>query len=307
MRLLIFFILWFGQLSSANKITIRDYRPITPIRCIVQNGEELALLRRFNRNGDSIFLAVDTATLRTQLTKTEKSTPRECSGTSRYMRLLKTASAAPWPLQNDGITHGQKGLYLTTDLCPSSKKGYEDRLYKALIDTFSHPVPVTLFITRRWIEHHEPALKQLLLWQEQGKLAITWGNHTAWHHYHPGKPLNENFVLSPEENLTEDILELEKTLLYYRIVPSVFFRFPGLVSDRKAVKTVTRLGLVTVGTDAWLAKGQKPKAGSIILLHGNRNEPKGVDIFLKMIKEKRIKKLNSLDHLEAPQKMMDAL
>jgi peptidoglycan/xylan/chitin deacetylase (PgdA/CDA1 family) len=203
-------------------------------------------------------------------------------------------------LQNDGITHAHRGLYLSTDLCPSSKKGFERRLYEALIRHFPHPVPVTLFITKRWLEGHPAAFEWLKNRDKNGELAITWGNHTAWHHYHPGKPLNENFVLSPEENLTADVLTLEKSLLEHGVTPSVFFRFPGLVSDRRAFQTVTGLGLITIGSNAWLAKGQKPKEGSIILVHGNRNEPKGVAIFLKMLQRGEIPYLDSLSRIKNP-------
>jgi len=278
----------------ASAAKIEHYTPVTPPACYGNS----AILRTFDLEGRRMQLVVDTTTLRTRIRPMVK-TPGHPCGDSRYTRLLAQASAAPWPLQNDGITHGRKGLYFTTDLCPSSKQGYERRLYQALIDHLPRPVPVTLFITKRWIDRHPEAFRELKARDRNGSLAITWGNHTARHHYHPGKPLKENFVLSPEENLSADVLELEKNLIERGVTPSVFFRFPGLVSDRKAVETVTRLGLITVGTDAWLAKGQKPKTGSIILLHGNRNEPKGVEIFLKMLDDGKIGDLHPLEELDS--------
>jgi len=284
-------LLLFPLYATAAKV--EHYTPVTPPTCYGHS----AILRTFDLDGRRMQLVVDTTTLRTRIRPMAK-TPGHPCGDSRYTRLLARAAAAPWPLQNDGITHGKKGLYLSTDLCPSSKKGYERRLYQALIRHLPRPVPVTLFITKHWIDKHPEAFEELRAWDRNGSLAITWGNHTAWHHYHPGKPLRENFVLSPEENLSADILELEKTLIERGVTPSVFFRFPGLVSDRKAVETVTRFGLVTVGTDAWLAKGQSPKAGSIILLHGNSNEPRGVEIFLKMLDEGKIGDLHPLEGLD---------
>jgi len=103
------------------------------------------------------------------------------------------------------------------------------------------------------------------------------------HIYHPKAPLTHNFVLSPEENLTKDILDLEITLLKNGITPSPFFRFPGLVSNAKSVHIVKSLNLIPIGSNTWLAKGEKIKNGSIILVHGNKNEPKGVDMLLKLI------------------------
>ncbi len=256
------------------------------------------MLRRFDMEGKTRTLAVNTHTLQTKILPLPKRTI-SCRPDSRYRRLLRLAGTPPYPLQNDGITHGKSGFYLTTDLCPSSKKGFEKRLYEAIIRRFSHPVPVTLFITKQWIDRHPAAFETLRQWDRNGSLAITWGNHTAWHHYHPGRPLEENFVLSPEENLTEDILELEKTLLRREIVPSVFFRFPGLVSDEKSIHTVTRMGLIPIGTDAWLAKGQRPKEGSIILVHGNGNEPKGVDLLLHDLKNHLIDRLTDIHKIDS--------
>jgi hypothetical protein len=55
--------------------------------------------------------------------------------------------------------------------------------------------------------------------------------------------------------------------------PSLFFRFPGLVSSDPLMRTVRRFHLVTLGADAWLAISQKPGPGSIVLVHPNGNEP----------------------------------
>jgi hypothetical protein len=48
-------------------------------------------------------------------------------------------------------------------------------------------------------------------------------------------------------------------------------------------RIVESLHLVVVGSDAWLAKGQQPKPGSAILIHGNRNEPMGVKLMLEWV------------------------
>jgi len=293
----LFIILLFAQ-GAVTAETIHRYQALEKIRCIQAGGDEWALLRRFKAQNATRYFAVDTRTLRTKILD-HSAEETACRPDSRYRRLLSLAGSPPYPLQNDGITHARNGLYLTTDLCPSSKEGFEKRLYEAIIRRFPHPVPVTLFITKRWIDRHPAAFGRLRQWEAAGDLAITWGNHTAWHHYHPGKPLRENFVLSPEENLTQDVLELEKALLERGVIPSVFFRFPGLVSNEKAVQTVTGLGLIPIGTDAWLAKGQKPKEGSIILVHGNRNEPAGVDRFLKMLGRGEIGQLCPLREIEA--------
>ena len=73
-------------------------------------------------------------------------------------------------------------------------------------------------------------------------------------------------------------------MLERKLLPSVFFRFPGLVSDQAIFDKILALGLIPVGTDAWLAKGQWPTEGSIVLIHANGNEPLGVKDFIKLLK-----------------------
>ena len=252
-----------------------------------------AVIRTFNSDGHRKQLVVNVDTLHTSTQLVVRTLGHPC-GSSRYKRLLDQASAAPYPLTNDGFTHQHDGITLTTDLCPSSKAGFEYRLYQTLIDRFKSPAPVTLFISGRWIAHHEEALAQLRRWDQEKKLAITWGNHTDTHPYHPGKTLEHNFALSEGYHLKSNTLKLEQALLERGIVPSIFFRFPGLVSDQKAMQTIHDLGLITIGSDTWIAKGQKVKEGSIILLHGNKNEAKGVKVFLEMLDKGKIQKIDPL-------------
>ncbi len=76
------------------------------------------------------------------------------------------------------------------------------------------------------------------------------------------------------------------------ITPSLFFRFPGLVSAEALFLAVTGFGLIPLGSDAWLAKNQWPRPGSIVLVHANGNEPLGVRRFIRLLREKRQEILN---------------
>ena len=266
--------------------TISGYTPIQ--KCINYNSQPYIAIRSFDLNSKKVLLIVDANTLKTGVILKSSATFEQCPkeiSHSRYFKLLNHAKyETKHKLQNDGIVSSGGGVVITTDLCPSHKKGFEDRLYLALIKRFKKPVPVTLFITKRWILKHKKAFNKLRSWQKEGKLDITWGNHTAKHIYHPKAKLGHNFVLSPEENLAQDTLNLEVELLKKGVVPSVFFRFPGLVSDKKAMDTVSNLGLIAIGSNTWIAKGEKIKQDSIILVHGNKNEPKGVTMLLKYLK-----------------------
>jgi len=92
-------------------------------------------------------------------------------------------------------------------------------------------------------------------------------------------------MLEPGTRLDEEILNTEAALLERGLAPSVFFRFPGLVSEEKLVRDVSAYGLIIVGSDAWLGKGQWPRNGSIVLVHANGNEPIGVRRFLRLLRE----------------------
>jgi len=277
----------------SNEIT--NFTPIS--KCVIFNNQEYKAIRAFSLNKKLVYEIVDFNSLRSGIIYQNSVIDSNCSQQERhsyYENLIKFNPNINHTLQNDGFKITSDGIAITTDLCPSSKEGFEERLYLGLIKKYQNPVPVTLFITKRWIDKHLEAFNKLKKWQSEGKLDITWGNHTALHIYHPKAPLKHNFVLSPEENLTKDILDLEVTLLKNGVTPSVFFRFPGLVSDTKSVQLVKKLNLIPIGSNTWLAKGEKIKNGSIILVHGNKNEPKGVDMLLKYIESYsglKIKKL----------------
>ena len=296
MRTLLFFILFVSGILAKG---VEEYRPISA--CARYNKIEYRLLRSFRFQKSYYYLALNPHTLESHILDAKRVVASSCSQNyfhSRYYKLLDYSTAAPYPLQNDGITHGSRGLYLSVDLCPSSHRGYERRLFLALIAQPKHPFPVTLFITKRWILRHFKAFMELKEWQKKGLLDITWANHTAYHRYDKKSPLNYNFVLLPKEHLVNDILDLEVTLLNYGVIPSPFFRFPGLVSDRKSVEIVKRLGLIIIGSDSWLAKGQLPKEGSIILVQGNKNEPQGVVLLLQLLRHGVMKKFQRIEKIQ---------
>ena len=76
--------------------------------------------------------------------------------------------------------------------------------------------------------------------------------------------------------LTEQILlECGQTLF-------VFFRFPGLISNPLLLK---KYGLIPLAADAWLAKNEPIRPGSVILVHGNGNEPLGIKRLIPELKQ----------------------
>lgn len=253
-------------------------------------------MRSFERAGQRFYLAANVATLTTrlypaaQLNVTPATLPQAMAklGGNAYSRALAAAQQQSFSLQDAGISHGfpkEKGISLTIDLCPSHKP-LDRVIFTSLINAFKKvntPVPVALSITGRFMLTHGDDIEWLKGLQKSGDLDITWINHTYNHHFSPQIPLKENFLLEPGTDINFEILGTETAMLQHGLTPSVFFRFPGLVSDHSLVDKVTAYGLIPVGTDAWLAKGQNAASGSIVLIHGNGNEPVGVRDFIKLL------------------------
>jgi hypothetical protein len=174
---------------------------------------------------------------------------------------------------------------LTIDLCPSHKP-LDRIIFTSLIAEFKKtemPVPLALSITGKFMLTHPGDLLWLKSLIDSGEISVTWINHTYNHHYDPNIPLKKNFLLEPGTNLNFEILGTEEALLQNGFLSSVFFRFPGLVSDQQVVDSVISYGLIPIGSDSWLAKGQPVHKGSIILIHGNGNEPVGIKDFIRLL------------------------
>jgi len=84
-------------------------------------------------------------------------------------------------------------------------------------------------------------------------------------------------------NVNQEVLLNEKTMIEHNLVPSIFFRFPGLVSGPRVFEKVMNFGLIPVGSDAWLAKGENADDGNIVLVHANGNEPYGIKRFINLL------------------------
>lgn len=154
------------------------------------------------------------------------------------------------------------------------------------------PVPVAISMSGYWLINHADDFKTLLRMQKDGLIAITWVNHSYSHPYTPGISNPHNFLLSNGVNLEDEVFKNEKLFLENGIIPSVFFRFPGLVSDEQDIEKLRSWGLIPLAADAWLANGQKPTMGSFILVHANGNEPQGlIDLYQLLVQWPELKSL----------------
>jgi hypothetical protein len=207
---------------------------------------------------------------------------RKALNRTPYLRALTKSSLGPYPLENTGIVQACypiDGQFLTIDLCPSSKP-FEAKFFRALVarsEQLHHPIPIAISISGLWLINHPQDFLWLQKQRVNHKLDITWINHSFTHVYYRDLPSANNFLLIRETNFDSEVLTLEKLLLQRGELPSVFFRFPGLISNRKLIhRLCDRFGLIPLGANAWLARHEPIKAGSFILVHGNSNEPAGI-------------------------------
>jgi hypothetical protein len=272
-----------AHLMSAGLVA--DYRSILRV-CQGPGGEGVAT-REMRLEGEAVLLIADPRALTTRLERASCWTCRDASDEdlagTRMMRAVAQSSEAPGLthrgfLENAGLTHGAaSGAYVTGDLCPSSRP--LDRSFFEKLSAKDRGAPVALSISGLWLLRHFPDYAWLLQQQAEGAIDITWVNHSYHHQFHRGLPDDRNFMLMPGVDPDAEILLTERLLIANGQVPSLFFRFPGLVSSAPLMQAARRHHLIALGADAWLAINQRPKPGSIILVHPNGNEEIGLKMF----------------------------
>jgi hypothetical protein len=273
-------------LASAQSVA--DYRS-TLLACRGADGAGAVAIRQMTIGGAALLLLADPDKLTTRIERAacwscQPATDESLAGT-RYLRAVEEAAAAPGIahrsfLQNAGLVHGAStGAFVTGDLCPS-RRPLDRRFFETLMRA-GPGAPVALSISGLWLLHHADDFHWLLDRQAEGALDIVWTNHTYHHPYAKGRPDDQTFMLTSGLDVDYEILETERLLIANGGAPSVFFRFPGLVSSSPLMDAVRRRHLIVIGADAWLARGERPRAGSIVLVHPNGNEEGGLDRFAR--------------------------
>jgi hypothetical protein len=265
---------------------VADYRPVLKA-CVAADGRKAVAIREMTVAGQKVALLADPEALTTRLERAACWTCREASedelNSTRMGRSISESAEAPGLihrgfLQDAGLTHGVgPGDFVTGDLCPSKRP--LDRAFFARLEAASPHASVALSISGLWLIHHFDDFRWLVDQRKSGVLDILWVDHTYHHPYRYKLPDAANFLLTKGVDPEEEILDTERLLIANGETPSLFFRFPGLISSDPLMQAVSRFHLVTLGADAWLAKGQKPERGSIVLVHPNGNEPKGLAVF----------------------------
>jgi hypothetical protein len=283
-----------------NGQPIKNYDIFSGYGILRADQREVIILRRYIKGSDTCYLTVSPQTLKVFVLKSDDLIIRELSwnevrsrfAASAYIFALDKSKLYCNRLQDAGIRKVlplRKGIDLTVDLCPShlplDRVVFTDLISE--MGAVEKPVPLAISVTGVWIREHPKDFEWLDSLDRTGALSILWINHSYSHHTYRKILLRSNFLLAPGTDIKSEVLNLEILLLEKGIMPSVFFRFPGLVSDNEIYERILSFGLIPVGSDAWLAKGEWPRDGSIVLIHANGNEPLGIRDFLKLLKEEK--------------------
>ncbi len=282
--------LWGNAVPTETLLKLQSYK-VKLEKCIFQT-RPLISLREFKLENKKSRWIVDAQTLRTKILAyddVEKCEPLDLESFTNqqkprpeffreYFKVLKKSNTFPGRIRGQGISndfHHFKGTFLTIDLCPS-KSNFDKAFFEKISEKHW---PVAIAISGLWILKHSEDWQWLRA--QMTNTDVLWINHSRNHPVYPDLPPEQNYLLSEGRDIQKEIIENEKLLIQRGITPSIFFRFPGLVANEGALKITLKLGLITLGSNAWLGKGQRPKPGSIILLHGNGNDPKGMKLFEK--------------------------
>ncbi|MCD5374889.1 hypothetical protein LR010_00365 [Candidatus Gracilibacteria bacterium] len=257
-------------------------------------GNSYFIMRKFSQNSQEKYLVLQDNTYETSVVLAgnirDTANYSELYNLSDYKKHQDTVYEhvpnTQSPLQNNGITHNHSDdeVFLTADFCPSGKHGFEKEFIENYMSLGHKNIGIA--ITSSWIQGHQNDYDWLLEKNNSGELNISWINHTKTHNYDHGVDFSHNFLLTPGLDLEDELLDVEKKLLARGQIPSIFMRYPGLVSDDSMRKeTIYTYGLIPLGSNAWLAKGESPEEGSIILIHGNKNEPYGITLMNQILNE----------------------
>lgn len=299
----LFFIVLYILNTNENK----EFNPNLPIKkyfsyksVIKHNNQDKIITRIFYQEKHIYALATSLETLKSEIILIDESVQFKPKDINSIFDKLLQKYATYTKSANNGIISSEKytkNIFLTIDLCPSTKTGFEKNFFESLINKnkSQKPTPISISISGRWIENHLEDFLWLVKQKDENKLDITWINHTFNHWYDRTKEDNMNFLNLKNTNLDYEIFELEKLLLRYNQVPSVFIRFPGLIANEDTVEAMkNKYYLIPVGTNAWVAKQQIIKGGSIVLVHGNLNEHNALSRAEELIKDFELSPIQEL-------------
>lgn len=290
------------------RTTLHDERD----RCLIPRGAVFVVRRKVEVDGTPYLVATDANSLRSYLFESEvlklRSVPIDGEGTLWYQCRQWCDQEARNEL---GLRHGTRehkpAVSLSVDMCWSLRNSEWEFFDSLAKEVQVEGGSVALFMSGRWIDQHPAEMERLIELGRNNRLELSFSQHSYAH------PKEQPFMNSTSlEEFGADMLKVEERLLEWGCVPTVFYRFPGLVHDARHLQKAIAMDVFPVDCDSWMAligkADQTPselgnaftqpvQSGSIILVHGNSNEHVGIQRWIEWRKEHPDWKLRPLEEM----------
>jgi hypothetical protein len=259
---------------NANLNELKSYRFVE--KYVLMNEKKLIIIREMTfYDEEEFYLCLDPEKLNTSLIKKTNYIllDKKDFTNSLYWKVkthfLSNQNTIAEVKKNEKTTNHFR-ILLTTDLCPSTNKMDYDFYItiKEIEKVSSFSIPFIIFFSGKWIEIH----KDDLMWLKTNNLNFLAGNHTYHHHI-----IKDEFS---EEKLIAEITNTELMMIKNGIVPSCFFRFPGLKYKKENLNVLAKLNLIPLGVNFWIGQKFIPE-NSILLVHSNGKMKVEVNMFKK--------------------------
>jgi hypothetical protein len=301
-----------------EKYLVSEYQPMLEPRLVVDSfsaqlfgesrtyaiGDRVVLIRSLMLDGEPSYVLVNAADFELkivskQVVDTVTTLPtrwQEKEGYPYLQALERSKNGVLCHLDQPHIRYDH-GINVTTtvDMC-QSRRTWEAGFYQWLVELGlerNQPQSVGVAMTGLWAHRHSDKFNQLVEWDRNNLLDVRWINHSYHHQLSKTADGRYLFLTDPAIDFEDEVLSLEKLLLEQGVMFSLLFRFPGLTHDAGRLRQLSDLGLFALDANAWVAKGELVENGSVILLHGNGNEPVGIEMFFEWVEA--LKKNSAFD------------
>jgi peptidoglycan/xylan/chitin deacetylase (PgdA/CDA1 family) len=292
-----------GLRTTHRKEDVRDIPTETRLlvrRKVVLDAVAHVVVNDCGPSLDSFLIAEE------ELRKKTKPVGGDGTAWNKYRPRFHEQAQAEAALRRGEPKRLDKTVAVTVDLCWSLRRS-ESGLLQTLKEVAArskkkiHPV---MFVSGRWLDQHPLEMHELIELSREPNVEMIWGHH-SWDHPKTGGFMND---YSPAQ-LRKDTLRLEQAFLEWGITPTVYYRFPGLIHDRVRLAEILDLDLFPIDCDCWMALVRKmdkdpfyhhAREGSIILVHGNGNEPAGIPPLQRWFEEHQDWELGHLNQFFAP-------
>ncbi len=275
--------------DSHKELELKNETPIKLIRTFIIDNEIYYLI--INRSTLDAYIVRENIVLHNSKEDKNKNTKLDL--------MLQKYKEKPLKFRESNNTKNDKmQFFLTIDMCPSSKNYYDDDILYDWLKNISKEdkikIPLGISITKSWAEKHKKGFDKI---RNTKEFNISWINHSSTHPLSSKEGIkNYLFMTDKNVNFEKEILDLEEFLLNKGEIPSIFFRFPGLIYNQELLCKLNKMSLIALDSDTWINKEEHLKNNSIVLIHGNGNERDGIYKFKKeysiLKKNKQIDKLS---------------